>query len=232
MQGNTDNSAEDGLVSIGNKKRAQGNPPEHRKRLHKIPLNLKLLYATGICRALHYSLISIGICFRPSTTNYKRIPFIWLASSYWVSGCDDLRDKAENKPPWPHLPESSERKRTESVRTNHPDPTSLSHIKRKRTESVRTNHPDPTSLSHIKRKRTESVKTNHSALPTRVTSMTHTFAWHYIKGCFSAVFYLRRSFYLLSGNTRINIEILKQSFYLLKVSIEAREHKNVLTREA
>lgn len=35
------------------------------------------------------------------------IPFIILASSYWVSGRVDLRDNAENSPPWPHLPESS-----------------------------------------------------------------------------------------------------------------------------
>lgn len=36
------------------------------------------------------------------------IPFILPASSYCAWGCRDLADSAENKPPFPHLPESSE----------------------------------------------------------------------------------------------------------------------------
>ena len=36
------------------------------------------------------------------------IPFILPASSYCAWGCGDLADRAENRPPFPHLPESSE----------------------------------------------------------------------------------------------------------------------------
>ena len=42
------------------------------------------------------------------TCRYHIIPFILPASSYCAWGCGDLADRAENKPPFPHLPESSE----------------------------------------------------------------------------------------------------------------------------
>ena len=41
-------------------------------------------------------------------TQIPIIPFILPASSYCAWGCRDLADRAENKPPFPHLPESSE----------------------------------------------------------------------------------------------------------------------------
>ena len=42
-----DKSAESGLKSMGNTMLVRNNPLEHREQLLKIPLNLKLFYATG-----------------------------------------------------------------------------------------------------------------------------------------------------------------------------------------
>ena len=41
------NSSEGALTSIGNTERARENHLERRKRLQKVSLNLKVLYATG-----------------------------------------------------------------------------------------------------------------------------------------------------------------------------------------